>query len=521
MQTLRPIQAAALAEGERLGGVFVGARVGGGKTGVAALLPVLWAARGYHKPLILTSGAMRAETEAAFAAMRVNWLVVRNYQIESYSKLTRANNADYLDRYRPDVIICDEADALRRLKDASVPRRLARYRDAQPHVRFAFMSGTFHKSGLLDYAHMLHWALGAASPLPTDAGELTQWSQAIDEGDGWGLRALHGKYGCPEDWQAAKAWFRARLHSWPGVVISDDYYSGSRVELDIVHADPGLENEYERLRTYWERPDGWALADASQDDAGANLAAAASVWAVARQMSLGFFYACDPTPPPEWSQARRAYFRLVREAIASGGCDTELQVRQACAAANAPPQEYLEWEALKNTFTPTSVPVWLDDSALRYAEAWGRQAPGLIWCEHTAFAIELAQRTGWEYYGAGGLCGDKHARDASTAYPIILSRQANYRGRNLQAWSRNLIMCPLAAARDVEQLFGRTQRDGQLSDVVHFTVYVSCLESANALASAFVGAEHGKDTFTSPPILLNAAVRIHGDRPRSRAWSAK
>lgn len=521
-QTLRPIQAAAFSDAEQYGGLFLGARVGAGKTLIASMLPVLWGQRGYRKPLILTSGSMVGETEAAFATARKDWQVCRFYDLQSYSKLSRAENADYLDRTRPDMIICDEADALRRLKDASVPRRLARYREAQPDCRFAFMSGTFHKDGLLDYAHMLAWSLGANSPIPYEPTELEQWSRAIDEGDGWGLRALAGKYGCPEDWQAAKAWYRERLHGWPGVVISDDFYAGSRVEIDVVHADPGLDEEYNRLRTYWERPDGWSLADQSQDE-DADLAAAASVWSVAQQFSLGFYYSCDPPPPREWMRARRDYFRLVRASIEAEGFDTELQVRRACAESSKPPQEYLDWLAIKDTFEPTRVPVWLDDRALRFAEAWGNQSPGLIWCEHTAFAVELARRTGWAYYGPGGQCDKLHIRDARPDRTIILSRQANYRGRDLgpKGWNRNLVFAIRKTARDIEQQFGRTQRDGQPNAVVYFTLYLACLESANALACAFQGAEHGKDTFTGPPILLNATVRTHGGRPSSRAWDAK
>ncbi len=521
-QTLRPIQAAGLAAAEQHGGVFLGARVGAGKSIFCGLLPVIWGMRGYNRPLILTSGSMRAETEAAFATARKDWQIARYYQLESYSKLSRAESADYLDRYRPDMIICDEADALRRLKDASVPRRLARYRAAQPHCRFAFMSGTFHKDGLLDYAHMLAWSLGSNSPVPTEPTELEQWSRGIDEADQHGLNALAGKYGCPTDHTLAKAWYRERLHGWPGVVLSDDFYTGSRVEVDVVHADPGLEAEYDRLRTYWERPDGWALADQSQDEE-ANLAAAASVWAVAQQLSVGFYYSCDPPPPREWMRARRDYFRLVRASIEAGGFDTEYQVRQACAEAAKPPDEYMLWMQLKDTFTPTSVPVWLDDRALRYAEAWGRQAPGLIWSEHTAFAVELARRTGWAYYGPGGKCDTKHIRDARPDQSIILSRQANFRGRDLgpKGWHRNLVFAIRKTARDIEQQFGRTQRDGQPHPVVYFTVYVSCLETANALACAFQGAEHGRDTFTGPPILLNATVRTHGSRPTARGWDAK
>jgi hypothetical protein len=516
---LRPIQAAALLEGYENNGVYLNAAPGDGKTLTSGLIPTLMRSKGFQRPLILVPASLLKKTEAEFAAYRKDWRVATFYRLESYTAMSLEKNAELLKTYRPDLIVCDEAHALRRLKDAAAPKRLLRWHEEAPQTACFFMSGTFLKDKITDYAHLLALALGAASPLPTDPVEIDAWSLAIDCADQQGLTAF-GKYFAEpiRSYDHAKELYRTRLRGAPGVIISDDKYGGSLLIIRAQFDDPGLEQEFHLLKTEYRRPDGWDLADASEDEP-PDFAQAGSIWSVERQLALGFYYSCDPPPPKDWMLARRAWFGFVREVIASGACDTELQVRKACEAGAQIPEEWLNWRAIRETFVPNRKAVWLSSHAIDHAKAWGRAAPGIIWVDHLAFGQRLAAETGWRYFGQGGLDAEgKMIESAQPFAPIIASRLANQYGRNLQAWNRNLIMALPNAARDGEQLFARTHRNGQTSAHVAVDLYLACAAHEKSLHNLKAGATHSHDTQGLTQRIQGAKIGYSGQRPES-SWA--
>lgn len=521
-QSLRPIQAVALKEGYENNGLYLNARVGAGKTLVSGLIPTLMRNKGFRRPLVLVPASLKAKTEHEFAEMRRDWQVSTDYRLESYTALTRESNANLLTNHRPDLIICDEADALRRLKDSAAPKRLQRWREEAPQTAFFFMSGTFLKSRITDYSHLLAWALGERSPLPVDPNEIEQWSLAIDDADLSGLVTFqkHFPDSPVQSYDHAKQLYRERLRGAPGVIISDDQFTGSQLLVRAVYADPGLQEEFRLLRTKYQRPDGWDLVDEATDEP-PDFAQSGSIWNVARQLALGFYYSCDPRPPEAWMQARRAWFQFVRAVLQTpgSGLDTEKQVSLACEQGAQVPEEWSTWRDLKPTFKPQVKPVWLHRQALDYARAWGEQSPGIIWVDHPAFGQRLSAETGWRYFGQGGLDPTGLMIDlAPTNRTIIASRLANQKGRNLQAWNRNLCMAAPNAARDGEQLFGRTHRDGQLQPWVSFDFWCACLEHENALRNLRLGAAHAFDTQGLSQKILATETAYSGHRPEA-SWA--
>ncbi len=518
-QTLRPIQAVALKEAYECRGLYLNARVGAGKTAVSGLLPTVMRPLGYQRPLIFVPGNLLAKTRHEFDVARRDWKIAEFYKLESYTSLALEKNAKMLEEYRPDMIICDEANKLRRLKDSAAPKRIERWLVQSPQTAFFAMSGTFLKSRITDSSHLLNWALRGGSPLPESAEEIENWSAAIDDADGFGLTSFCKYVGTVESYEHAKQLYRDRLRGIPGCIISDDQYTGSRLIVRSIYADPGLDSEFEQLRELYQRPDGWDLVDADATE-NPDFAAAGSVWNVARQLALGFYYTCDPQPPKDWMAARRAWFSFVREVIKTGALDTELQVRNACAGGARPPDEYARWQELKDTFRPSRRPVWLDDKALRYAEAWGQQGAGVIWCDHIAFGEELSRRTGWRFFGEGGL--DPSGLMIERAEPgsvAIASRTANQYGRNLQHnWSRGLVMAAPNSALEAEQMLGRMHRDGQLQPWVAYDFYLACTEHVSALRNISAQAQHAFDTQGLSQKILNADVATIGQCPKRR-WA--
>ena len=182
--------------------------------------------------------------------------------------------------------------------------------------------------------------------------------------------------------------------------------------------------------------------------------------------------------------------------------------------------EWEAWKAIKDTFTPSSRPVWLSTHALDAARNWGRQAPGIIWVDHLAFGERLAAETGWAFFGQRGLdAAGRSIEDADGRSTVIASRLANQQGRNLQrAFSRNLIMAMPNAALDVEQLLGRTHRFGQLQSKVHVDVYACCLEHERGVQKCLSGATGTTRRWGMSQKILNLDCQFVGDVPASRAW---
>ncbi|MHB8563311.1 MAG: hypothetical protein ACYDDA_05055 [Acidiferrobacteraceae bacterium] len=130
---------------------------------------------------------------------------------------------------------------------------------------------------------------------------------------------------------------------------------------------------------------------------------------------------------------------------------------------------------------------------------------GIVWVEHQAFGAALSQLSGAPYYGPGGLdASGASIASAKGDKPIIASIAACGQGFNLQSFSKNLITsCPSGAAT-IEQVLGRTHRDGQLADEVLVWVLFGCREHYDAFNRALDGARAAADTLGHAQKLLLA-----------------
>jgi hypothetical protein len=508
--TLRPVQAFALYEIAKYGGMFGPMRVGAGKTLCSLLTPFVCGSR---RPVLLLPAALIEKTERERIQLDKHWRVAKDLRLISYESLGRVASAETLAFYKPDLIIADEAHRLKN-KKAGVTRRVVRYMRENPGTKFVAMSGTMVKGGTIKaFAHILRWTHKQGAPVPMHEGELEEWAEALDEGGkdfarihpGALLKLASSEDRVPgDDLRTARRAFHRRLVETPAVVST----GGDQVACSLYaraleyKPNPITDENFKILRETWATPDGWALS------------MAAEVWRVARELAIGLHYAWDPRPPLDWLNARREWAAFVRETLShSRTLDTELQVALACADGKLPPNEYHAWKAIKDTFRPNSVPIWHDDAALVACEHWLKQGPGICWVEHTFFGNELEKRTGVPYFREGGL--DKRGQSIEALAelirtgktkptPIIASVAANSTGRNLQPWHRNLITsCPSGAAT-WEQLLGRTHRDGQTADTVEVDILLGCIEHAESYYKAKAEARMVVDTLGDSQKLLIA-----------------
>lgn len=496
---LRTVQAIALYEMGTYGGLFGPIRVGGGKTLTTLLAPYVLEAK---RPILLLPAALIEKTERERRELAKHWRIPVNLRIMSYEMLGRVQAAETLTFYKPDLIISDESHKLKN-KRAGVTRRVARYMREHPDTKFVALSGTVMKGSIRDFAHILRWCLKDGAPIPKTEGELEEWADSLDEKvnplnriNPGPLTTLAPAMGADE-LQVARRAFQARLCSTPGVVATK---AGEDVDCSLYiralkyDVSPITDKHFHTLRSKWETPDGWALSEA------------VGVWRHSRELAIGLHYAWSPRPPEEWVNRRREWAAFVRETLShSRTLDTELQVAMACDAGQLDGEALRAWRAVRDTFKPNPVPCWHDDSALLACEAWMKQGPGIVWCEHVFFAEELSKRTGVPYFGANGV--DKTGlpiEKADPTKPLIASIAANSTGRNLQAWSRNLITaCPTGAAQ-WEQLLGRTHRDGQQADQVEVDLLIGCAEHIDGWTRALSAAAASEDTLGHTQKLLVA-----------------
>ncbi len=519
--TLRPAQAIALYEILTYGGLAAPIKVGGGKTLISLLAALVLQSK---RPMLMLPASLIGKTQRELMVLSNHWKVPRNIRMFSYQMLGREQAANTLEFYRPDLLVLDEAHRAKNPK-AGVTRRLVRYMREHPDTRVVVMSGTLVSDSLMEFAHLLRWALKDGAPVPATDGETREWADALDEKINPFRRADAGALltlGPPEDGDdetaVARRVFRSRLLATPGVVSTTDNGVNCSLYISAVQypVNEVTEQNFRTLRGTWTTPDGWALSEA------------VAVWRHARELALGMHYVWDPRPPEEWLMARRTWARFVRDTLSrSRHLDTELQVAHACQKGALDDMAFRDWARVRPAYTPAPKAVWHDDSALKVCQEWlagndGRN--GIVWTEHAFFARELSRRTGVPYFGAQGLdARGNYIEDASG--PVIASIKANSTGRNLQhKWSRNLITSCPTKHNESEQLIGRTHRDGQPSDEVHVEILFGCWEHFDAFEKAKGEAKMSLDLIgddSSPPKLLIADLDWPTDMDVARLTGAR
>lgn len=491
-QALRDIQAIALYELHRAQGLFGIMRVGSGKTLVTLLGRYMVQA---WRPMLLVPAKLKDKTRIEMRRLSRHWNIPQDVRIVSYELLGRPQAAKMLDQYRPDLIIADECHKLRNRR-AAVTRRVARYMRENPETKFAALSGTITKRSLRDYSHLLRWCLGKlASPIPAAENELEEWADAIDEKVNPNQRMLPGALldfadpseveALPEISAARRGYYR-RLVETQGVVATDQTPLDCSISLQAVepHVESITEEAFRFLRNEWTTPDGWPIADAM------------TLWRHARELALGFYYRWNPRPPDDWLLPRKLWAAECRGIIANSRTyDSEGQVANAIRDGHIDCPPYWDWKRVENSFVPNTEIVWFDYSIAKYIVDWLSHRAGICWVEHVQFAEALSQWSGCHYYGRGGLnANGQPIEEADPKSAIIASVASNSEGRNLQAWHRNLLVGFPTNGPRVEQLLGRTHRDGQQADEVTFDCIMSCIEHYMALEQSKRDARYVADT---------------------------
>jgi hypothetical protein len=448
--------------------------------------------------------------------------------VVAYSELSSAKNSDILERIRPDLIIADEAHLVRNAHTART-KRFRRYFSAHPETKFCCWSGTLTTKSLLDYTHLANLALREGSPTPLHWPTAEEWAGAIDPCDfpsGIGALAKLCQPG-----EHVRDGFRRRLESTPGVVSSPAQMSCTASLTFSERRTEAPAEIQDALALLFDPDHGW------KNPGGEELRTAFEVHRCAKEISSGFYYHWIwPKNEPlevrqKWLMTRAAWHKEQREKLKQSKefLDSPLLLTKAAIRwhdgyvhidaegrrLEFPPRTrngplptweseiWPDWKAVRDTAEPDSEGVWINQWLARDAATWVAAGPGICWYEHDLFGRRVAELAGRPFYGPGA---DASARiileDGSRG--IVASIRAHGTGKNLQAFSRNLVANPPSDAAAWEQLVGRTHRQGQLSDEVTVELYRHTAPMIEALDKAKMYADYIQGTMGGSQKLLRA-----------------
>ena len=505
---LRPIQALALAEARRAGGLFAPIGVGAGKSDIALLLPMVMKSKVavLLVPANLREKVFQQDYPTLVRQYRLPRLATGKVQpidspstlyIHSYNELSSPLKHDLLDQIQPDLIICDEAHALRH-PSAARTRRFLNYFKTHPETRLCVLSGTMTSKSIKDYAHLAYLSLRKNTPVPTKYTVLEEWAAALDSAP---VPAPPGALvRLCEPGEQAREGFRRRVVETPGVIATTDGSLGTSLvisERDL-KATPVIREALKLMRETWTTPDEGEAFDEIL-----------TLHRYARQLAAGFYYRWiwpkgeSAQVRANWLEARKAWNREVANFLtyrAKPGCDSPMLYAKACAEGKLSSMNYERWASVRDSAKPEVEAVWLDDYLVDDAVAWGNQAPGIVWYEHAALGVRIAEKGGFPLFGPGaeGILREKGTRT------IVASIRAHGTGKNLQCFSRNLVTTTPTSGTVWEQLLGRTHRPGQEADEVTVEVYRHTLEMRAAVNKALRDADYQQTTTGNRQKLLSA-----------------
>lgn len=480
---LNQMQAAFLLELHDEGaGACVWANVGTGKTLCSFLAPV---ALESERPLLLNyASLLRDKTPREFSDLKSHWRSAK-WAFKSYETLSRKQSKDYLFDLAPDLVVCDEAYALQNPR-SGLTRRLFEYRKRNRECRFVFLTGTPGDESIEQVAHIADCALGPKSPYPREHFERRQWALALDvklENDlqRVGPGALKRWVEPPsEDLDLVRAGVGRRIAETPGIIVNrkPGAVSASLYLKGWFFDDysPQTEVAFKTARELWTTPDGRELDEAAET---------AQLF---RSLALGYYKVVDPTPPPEWKEARRAWNAFVRDDLRSNRSRrmTADQTADACRIGALDSGGVWEtWCEIQTTFRRRTQTEWFDRSVLEAVAGWLEREKAIVWTPSPDFGRELKALTGVPFFHRHGCDDSAGSIETHAGGPAILSVRANTMGRNLQdRWHKMLVLGPTASGTQHEQMIGRLHRFGQKASAVEVTYFFGCVENFSALQEA-------------------------------------
>lgn len=451
-------------------GPFADIPVGGGKSLASLIAGTVLKAK---RPLLLVPAPLREQTNKyVIPEQEKQFNITSNVKVMSYTELSLAKNQDFMNTFKPDLIVCDEAHKLKDVKTARV-KRFKRYLQKNKNVRVVLMSGSFYKAGIKDMAHLSDWTHGDQSPLPRTWRTMDLWSAAVDSGLPWNLQAKPGALRylaedpiredeikmMPVEAQrkACRQLIHKRIYSTPGFISPTEATLGIGLEVYELKAPKmtkPIKEAIKKLEEEWISP------------AGKQILLATELASLKKQLIQGYYTYWEEEAPEIWMEARREFNNMCnRITKGSHTVDSELLFKRQYSGHPT----VLHWENQKAMFRPKVLVKWICNSHIKLAGKWAKKNKkgGIIWVSNPRMGHKIEEELGIKYFGAGS--GAEILEHKGMCCASVRSYGTGY---NLQHYNKALWMMPLRQGDDIEQLIGRHYRRGQLADTVE--VHIIC-----------------------------------------------
>lgn len=480
--------------------------VGEGKTGIGVLLAMVFPwkeedlANGKARAAILLQPNLREQFRADFKLWAQHFHVPNLagsgepfmpgkpvLDILAYSELSSKACTSWLKTNAPKLVTADECHNLKDTSSVRTSRFLTYF--TQADVALCAHSGSLTTRGIGDHAHLAALSLGQGSPLPLDPRTVQEWAQALDYNPR-GIQAPAGalKKLCAPD-EPVHSGFRRRTIETCGVISTADAVLPTKLIIRE-RRPPSIPREIQDalklIRNRKKRPDGEELTEQIE------------VVQTARQVAQGFFYFWRfPRGEPaeliaEWRLKRSAWNRELREKMEGRRLeylDSPELLREAAERYLAGErgeglpvwrsEHFAAWRDIEDKVKPVQGTKWLHTYLAEDAVQWGRQAPGIIWYENTAWGAKVAELGGFPLFDGGT---DAEIARETGSRTIVASIDAHGIGKNLQMFHRALVIG--SGPSDWEQLLGRLHRQKQEASEVIFDVYLHTPETKSLFVEA-------------------------------------
>lgn len=556
-ERLFPIQVAAVQAFDMVGGGVFPIGVGWGKTGISLMVAERAYQNGIRKILLLVPVNLVAGLSKRHVpewrgrvplSVPIHVLGGRSSKVRQqiahgnapgvyvfpYSLLSVSDTMDMLAGINPDLVIADEVHNLKNYRAARVNRFVHFMRDRAKNkrpVKFVGMSGTITAKKIMEYHHLLEFALGDGSPLPRSTNTTFLWGQILNaDADGsaptgfakslmapllsWAAANFPGEKFRATQTESYRRAYKLRLTSAPGVVASGDEEIGvSLILTNIEPPQPG--HELKGLMAdvaSGMTPQGETI-DHAIHGFKWNYELAAGFYNALNWPSIERIQAARNVGPVEAElmlekakihlAAKQLYLKALRDFFKSApaGLDTPREVGSSISRYGS---KFVGstladlWRDVKDKEFDgmpkrVSEPVRVDPFKVNAAVKWAKEfKEGIIWVYHQELGewiMEALQEAGIEAEhcpaGADELIesiGDP-GRGGKGDKLCVASMTSHGTGRNLQAFRHQYFAQWPRPALQAEQTLGRLHRNGQMADelIVHTNL---CLEFDHANRAA-------------------------------------
>lgn len=417
-----------------------------------------------------------------------------------YSLLSVEDTEELLELSNADLIICDECHSLKD-KDSAKTGRFLRYLDKYPDCDLVCMSATSIQTSLFDYHHLITRALKHLSPLPHNLGLVYEIQEALAY-DGFrniahckflselepSLRVSYGENLI--NVSKSREFMKTLFKSSPATVLTENQSVACSIYIEVVDLKCPTEllDTIKEIEKTWCTPNGDELEDIL------------AIHSLLTQISAGFYYRLYwPKDTLDWVienwKLRNKFVNFSRKWISNRyrkGLDTPGLVEKALERneINSPELKliYNEWkDSCKGVILDRiRERIWISDYKIQETKRLAKKLKNVIIWYHWD---EVGQKLK-EAMPEATFCPAGADISLLNKMGILICSLAHSEGQNLQHHCNSIIYDMPYSGDVMEQLIGRTHRDGQKADVVSIYILVANDIDKNDLKKVYLQSKY-------------------------------